>query len=59
MATTAPRKTCPRPLSRNKLLLISWLVPAFVLDAWELAVRSGISPSMLPAPSKVAAAASA
>ena len=53
-----PRKTAPRPLSRHQLLLISWLVPAFVLVVWELAARAGyLSIHVLPAPSKVAATA--
>lgn len=57
-ADTATRKTAPRPLTRNKLLLISWFVPAFVLVVWELAARAGyLSIHVLPAPSKVAATA--
>lgn len=59
-AGTAPRKStgAARVFSRNQLLLISWLVPAFVLVVWELAARAGyLSIHVLPAPSKVAATA--
>lgn len=55
---TAQKKPAPSPPSCNRLLLISWLVPAFVLVVWELAARAGyLSIHVLPAPSKVAATA--
>ncbi|MGF6528712.1 sulfonate transport system permease protein [Variovorax sp. PvP013] len=52
----------PRParraLSPRRLLLISWLVPALLVAAWELAARAGhLSIHVLPAPSKVVATA--
>ena len=49
-AKPLPPRRAPGVLSRNRLLLISWLVPALVLVVWELAARAGyLSIHVLPA----------
>ena len=52
------RRSVSRRWSARRLLLLSWVVPFMVVVIWELSARfGGLSPYILPAPSKVLATA--
>jgi sulfonate transport system permease protein len=56
--TSARTSRDPASSRRRGALALSWSIPVLLLVVWEIGVRlGGVSPNILPAPSKVAATA--